>query len=63
MSDSDGGELLVFIGIIFIGIGLALWWIHRLIAWGVLFLVRDGLVYLFGAGGYEESTPLEIHEG
>lgn len=58
MSDDDFGCLFTTLGVILYAVGVFLWWAHRLIAWGILFLVRDVLVYLFGdelGAGEEEQ--------
>lgn len=47
-SSGGGGDMAGLIGLLLLGAGIAVWYLVRYIAWAVLFLARDLVVYIGG---------------
>lgn len=55
---SSGGDDMwgTLILLVLLGVGYALWWLHKLIAWAILLVFRDAFVYLFGDSLNDEES-------
>lgn len=62
---NDVGAYLVMFaaalaGVVLFAGAVAIWWLHRLVAWGVLLLTRDTVVHLFGDDFGEVAETVAI---